>query len=183
MTKSQEYSLYFPAWQKAYRANWCQRKGVIVAKEGRADSQWVKDVEELAAMIASRSFRSFTNDDLRHGAHVLAFKTNASHAEMTNDQLDRFVILCDLLADPTNLQASIDWDNPENFRSRRRVKYLETCGMPEAYIITVAGTKDWRNLNPTRIKNLCVTISNRLRTKSKKQAANTAGVPASNQPF
>lgn len=131
MTENQRKRLYFPAWQRAFAANWTWRGGRLERISGR--EAWAVTVQELAGQHVAAEFRAPTPEDLRHAANALALERAARHRGETrppgpgsaSDFTDRydlslglFVVLCGLLEDPDTLGSfrppagMLAWNDP-----------------------------------------------------------------------
>lgn len=131
MTDNQRKRLYFPAWHRAFAANWTWGKGVLARVA--ADSTWNLDVEQMAELHVAIECRAVKPDDLRYAANRMALNKAAAHrgdklflgpascAEFTDRydlSLGLFVVLCGLLENPDTLGAfrppsgQLAWDDP-----------------------------------------------------------------------
>jgi len=139
MTPAQTKRFYFPAWRRAQQAqNWVMRKGRLQA--GRKQrygpdlhDQLYQAAWDAAERLAAANHRAVTDTDLRHGSHIAAFGRDISSKDLNNPQADRIVCLFRLFTDPDDLQAVLDWQNPDASQRRRYIASLKSLA-PLAYI-------------------------------------------------
>jgi hypothetical protein len=170
MTEKQQKRFYFPKWNEVCRANcWKTESGKLKAEiDPENGSDWVKKVWRFARQLAATSCRGVTLDDLRHGAHIVALGHDKSSETMTNAELDKVMVVFRLLIDETDLDASMEFSNPEA-GERRRQKYFIEHAAPEAYIDAVCKGKFakvyqspfWEDLPLWALRDLSRTLANR----------------------
>jgi hypothetical protein len=131
MTENQRKRLYFPAWGRAFAANWSWA-GKRLTRTA-PDSEWNTLVETTAERHLGPECRATTPDDLRHAANALAVARASGHRREPRregparaaDFVDRydlslglFVVLCGLLEDPDTLgnfrppSGRLAWTDP-----------------------------------------------------------------------
>jgi hypothetical protein len=157
MTYSQRAHWFFPSWQRAFRANWFRDRGCILPLESRPESEWLQQVEAAARDLAFHQHRAETEEIYRHACAVVALGRNISSQDMTNDQLDLVECLFRLLTNPLDLEAVLDWQNPDRMASRRLIGGIERM-KPDAYVATMSsniyGSREWRLLSVPQLRNL-----------------------------
>ncbi len=159
MTPTQARKLYWPAWSRALKAAWYRHPvaGYVIQS---AESMAV-EITVAAQEQASAEFRAMDADDLRHAAHRLALGRDKSSSQLTNRELDRIVALFRILADPEDLRARLEYDNPQR-GERRRQDYVIRTSVPEAYARHVAadkfGTANLDGLNDQQARELAMTL-------------------------
>jgi hypothetical protein len=175
MTKAQQTRFYFPAWSRAWKANWRTVKGRVEVAPGRRPCliqethgeplvDYTRAIEALATRSAQKEHRALTADDLRHACHIFALGSDKTSAALTNLETDRVVNLFRLLADPDDLDAVLALLSPELGTVKRLLWYLEHC-CQQPYVETIAadefGTHDYRSLSPTKLHDLVRTMKHR----------------------
>lgn len=160
MTEKQKFKFYFPAWNRCARANnWIMKKGRLVAEEPSPDITLPEraQVWTYARQLAALEHRGITPNDFRHACHIVALKRDKSSAQLDTREVNRVVALFDLLADPHDLQARMNWENPENKERASLIARLKKLA-PEAYIIHLTtdlwDTKAWQDLQQWQLVKL-----------------------------
>jgi hypothetical protein len=182
MTKLQQTRLYFPAWAAAFRAHWRRDRGVVLPASDDAPPvavrEFVEQLEEIATRRARKEVRAFTADDLRHASHILALGRTCSSNDLSNADLDRVMALWRMLADPDDLQARMTWDNPATADRTRMLWFVRNCGLPAPYVLSVMQsrfqTADAASLETPRLRQLVMTLRERVRARGAKKAAAAA---------
>lgn len=185
MTEAQAKRLYFPAWSRAFTANWFHDRGTAIRREGRF-CQELDRVEAVAAERARQRSCRVSANELRHACHLVAMGHDKSSLDLSNRELDQVLALFRVLADPDDLSARIALDHPEQDARRRLEWAVRNCGLPEAYVRAVCsskfGTNDWCGLDDVPLRQLMITLKSRAKVR---QAAVTELQPAvtANCPF
>lgn len=174
MSPKQRTRLYFPAWRAAFAANWRADRGLVLMLDQPANPDLARQIDTLARQIAERQARKVTGDDLRRVTHLVVLGRQVSSQDLDNRSLDQVLTTFRLLADPDNLQAVIDRDNPQAV-DRKRLEYaVRNCGWPEAYVLHVCrekmGTTNWLSLPLDRLHQLVITLKARRRARQRQQA-------------
>jgi hypothetical protein len=174
MSPKQRIRLYFPAWRAAFAANWRADRGVVLMLDQPANPDLARQIDTLARQVAEREARKMTGDDLRRMAHFVILGRQISSNDMDNRALDRVLTTFRLLADPDDLKALIDQDNPQA-ADRKRLEYaVRNCGWPEAYVLHVCsqkfGTTNWASLPIDRLHQLVITLKARRSAQQRRQA-------------
>lgn len=159
MTKAQSKGLYWPRWNRCWKANWRSVEGLVVPNPDRVLCAELTAVESAAHQLAVADHRAVCVDDLRKGCHVVAVGRPRSSKALTNAELTRVVSLFNLLAEPEDLSAVVAWQHPEIEARKRVVTLIER--VPEAYVRAVSRTSDWRDLPERDLLNLLRTLRNR----------------------
>lgn len=185
MNEAQAKRLYFPAWNRAFAANWYHDRGTAVRRQGRF-CQELDQVEAVAAERARQRSCRVTANELRHACHLVALGLDKSSLDLSNRELDQVLALFRVLADPDDLSARIALDHPEKDARRRLEWAVRNCGLPEAYVRTVCsskfGTHNWRGLDDLPLRQLMVTL--KCRAKARREAvAEPEPALAANCPF
>lgn len=178
---------YWRAWTAAVRAhNWrgsgealaSTRQECWVSPELNRDYQAVWDAASGIAWQAGRC--SLSADDLRHACHCVATGHNASSKHFTNSEFDHVLALLRLLADPENLDNVRAWQDREAGERRRHVHVIAQADT--AYWSKVAsgkfGTADLDRLSLGQLRQLSLTIRNRLAAKSRVAVPHSTLCPA-----
>lgn len=137
MTSPQLKRIYFPAWGRAFAANWQTVRGRI--ERTAPDTEWNTGVESVAEALARQAHSGLTADLLRHACNALAIRRARQHRAgdgrgvqfdwghtSSADLQDRydlslglFLALCDLLVDadfigkPDRPGGRLAWDQPD----------------------------------------------------------------------
>lgn len=165
MTTDQRRKFYGPAWRPAFAACWLADRGTILARPGRPSAlpdsglPRPEDVEAIAALFAAREGRALKEHDLRRACRLLALGRDVPDGNTlgNTDEVERVVTCFALLADPERLDAIQDWQDPARAASRRIIRGLERCGVPEAMLRAWcahfhAGEHEWRSLDGAKLK-------------------------------
>ncbi len=169
MTEAQRKRFYFPAWNRAFAANWESERGRLGARAGRRASEWLTAVIAAANELARQQHGAATADHLRHACHLVALGKNKSSHDLTNAEIDRVVNLFALLEDPEDLDAVMKWQHPEIGERQRCVRWIESLA-PYATIVAVARNNpfgadfdfgDWQSLEIPQLKWLGKTLRER----------------------
>jgi len=173
MTPAQLKSLYFPAWNRAFRAVWYLDSKLIQRHQSHDDNPWADQVETAGNAIARKAHIPLSQEHLRHGAHLVAFGRDISSKSLTNKQLDKVLALFALLTDPNDISASIAWDDKSTHNRDRVLASL--THFPENYIRQISLDKfhryDWTQLTTLQCVQLLMTVSQRWKTHAKEEAA------------
>lgn len=157
MTDDQRKHWFMPSWTLAFRANWIRDRGCILPLDTRPDSEWLQLVEDAAATLAFHRHTAATEEIYRHACGVVANKVHISSQKMTNDQLDLTECVFRLLTNPLDLEAIMDWQNPERMVIRRLIGGIERL-KPYEYVATISssmyGTREWKLLPVPKLRNL-----------------------------
>lgn len=126
MTENQE-KLYWRLWGRVCHANdWRWAKGRILPTAERDTSEHHQAVWSLAGSIAAQHHRAVTADDLRHACHVHATGRDKTHMDLDKKaEVSRLFTLFKLLIEPNDLDAVMDWENPERDQRRRYVSLIK----------------------------------------------------------
>jgi hypothetical protein len=177
LTEAQQRRFYFPAWNSCAVANkWFMTRGRLnadLAEQTIAYASWPEPGRELyskvvclAGELAGREHRATVPDDLRHACNIVAAGRQGS-GSLDNKQTNRVVCLFRLLQDPEDLNAIMNWLNPDQADQKSYVAYLRKCGH-EAAIISISvnayGTRQWEDLPIEKLRWLCKQLKER--TKS-----------------
>jgi hypothetical protein len=174
MTTAQRQHFYFPAWRVCAKTlGWVMVEGRLVAD---LDGQRVEPIAspareerfkviDLAESFARKEHRAVNADDLRHGCNFIASRgKTASAAAMDNRATSMAVRLFSLLADPENLDAVMEWLNPEEADRRDYARWLKRIA-PEATLIAIArnawDTSDWEAQGMPELRWLAKTVQQR----------------------
>lgn len=184
MTKAQQRRFYFPIWNACAATNhWVMVRGRLVADlaqqcgaEGAlrwsepARAEMLK-VITLAYDLAAATHCAVTADHLRHACNLAAAGVESS-LRLDNKQINRVVTLFKLLKDPEDLDAVMDWLNPENADRRSCLSFLKKKA-PEGTIIAISknafGTIFWEDLELSKLRWLAKQLKGR---GSRGEAAN-----------
>src|ERR1043166_2597450 len=133
MTEKQE-AFYWRLWSRVCHANdWRFFKGRIGADAQRDTSEHHRAVWRAAGALAAKAQRSVTADDLRHGCHVYAIGRDKPHLELhPTNEVSRVFQLFRLLIEPNDLDAVMDWQDPDRDERRRLVVGIKRMA-PFAY--------------------------------------------------
>jgi hypothetical protein len=164
MTKAQKFKLYFPAWGRAFAANWRREKGRILPIAGRAESEWLARVETCARQLALQAHRAPTSDDLRHGIHVAALGRDKSSAEISGADLDKLIpwigdgrTIAGVLVDPDDLGSIMALLDPDQRTREWKIATIRQLA-PDAMIRHIAAdiwhVEDWTKLDLASLEGL-----------------------------
>jgi hypothetical protein len=184
MTEAQQRRFYFPNWNGCAVANgWLMRRGrlgVDLAAQLEEFRGWPEpagpgalQVVVFAEQWAQQQHRAVNADDLRYGCNWVATcdlakrRSGATRgkihsADLSNRETQHTVTLFKLLTDPDDLDAVMDWLNPERQEKASYISYL-LKRMDEAAIIAIArnafeltpGNQDWRELPTEKLRWIC----------------------------
>ncbi len=140
MTNPQKFDLYLPAWNAARKANWRTERGSVLAVEGRTESEWLTNVEDIAGRLAHREARGPKIDDYRHAVNYVAtadlqlragkpVRGKLSSKELTEPELDHVMTLLALLLNPLDLEAVRLWQFPEEKQRPRLIWGIHNTGL------------------------------------------------------
>lgn len=174
MTEKQQRRLYFPAWGACAAANdWKMARGRLVAnleQQVAQFEQWpdpagttVASVLKMADAQARQEHRAVNADDLRHSCNYLVAHTFSSQ-KLKNAQVTRVVNLFRLLTDPWDLQAVMDWLNPDAAGAAAYVDFMRKLaheGVLRAISENAFQTPDWESLSMERLQWLCRQLKSR----------------------
>jgi hypothetical protein len=192
MTQNQE-KLYWRLWGRVCHANdWRWVKGRILQTAERKLSEHHAAVWKCAEALARANQRGVTADDLRHGCHMYAIGRDRPHLELKPAvECSRVFTLFKLLIEPEDLDAVMDWQNPERDERRRLVVGIQRMA-PFAYIDAICRDK-FRNytspffedLDLDQLRHLRVTLASRARRKGVSRMAPACAEPTAGreQPF
>lgn len=170
--------LYWPAWNRAFRAAWEVNQGVVSARRLReepvnATLPSPADIERIADRL--RGCGRLTADHLRHACHVRALGRDKSATTLSAQEMDRVVVLMELLANPLSLDAVQRWCDPNIDARKRLVWRVEHCGAPAEYVAAIArdrfGSGDWRGLATPQLRQLVTTLDQRSRARARREEA------------
>lgn len=170
MTESQSKRIYWPLWSAAWKANWKKEGNAVVPSRDWAAGTPGDLVWGAAFRAARREARGVAADDLRYACHRVALGRDKSSKDLTNAELDLVSALLRVLADPDDLDAALDHQDPSRAVRRRLEWGVSSSGFPAAYVAAVCRSKfgvyDWSTLDNTRLSQLVITLSQRARAKS-----------------
>jgi hypothetical protein len=163
MTEAQQRRFYFPAWNTCSVANkWFMQRGRLaadLAEQREEYSTWPDPASEVylkvvtaAEQLALQQHRGVTADDLRHACNVVATGRQSS-GTLDNKQTNRVVSLFRLLTDPDDLDAVMNWLNPERLEAASFDSFLLKRAN-EAAIIAIARNAGFLNQFETDWKSL-----------------------------
>lgn len=173
MTEKQE-KLYWRLWWRVCHVNdWRFLKGRIAAEAQRDTSEHHLAVWKCAADLARANQRSVTADDLRHGCHVHAIGRDKRHLDLhPTNECSRVFTLFKLLIEPEDLDAVMDWQDPDRDEKRRLVVGIKRMA-PFAYIDSICRDKFdnyqspfYEDLDLSQLRQLRVTLESRRRRKT-----------------
>lgn len=167
MTQAQKI-LYFHLWGAAVKAcGWRMHEGRLQNADP-AQAQTVEHASVLASAHAQAERRSVAPvvDDIRHAVCFVATEGRvSSSAKLTNKQLTRVLILLRLLADPDDLTARMQWDNPEMAEADALRAVIAQS--PDDYVASICmdrfGTRVWRGLVTPDLRWLAGILAQRRR--------------------
>lgn len=151
MTEKQQKKFYFPAWRRCAEVNdWVMagsRLQADLVAQRRQFEGWPEPARsaalkllDYAEALAQQEHRGVTATDLRHGCNLVVTQGREHHSEpLTNQETNRVVVLFQLLQDPDNLDAVMEWENPDLADKRSLVSYIRKCA-PEGTLVAI-----WRN--------------------------------------
>ena len=189
MTEAQRKKFYFPAWRRAFEANWTKAGGVVTARPDRRPSDELTAIEDLAARfarVAAREGRP-TEEDYRHAANFFAtadlrqklggpaarVRPKSSTKDMTSQETNHFVRGCKLIAGTATLADVMAWNNPrlaeEDHLREAIARYNPAYVSALARSARFGGCLDWRKLEFAQLKQLLLTLQNR--TNAQRPAA------------
>lgn len=158
-------SKYWRRWSAVCRHNhWIWLKGRLSDQAVKDASQVHAGVWTLAEQLAARAFRTPVADDLRHACHVLALGRDVSHADFTNEQFSRLLVLLGdekklpgLLINPDHVRSSMYWNDP-NLQRKDSLVFAIKAMAPDAYIAKITadvwGTIYWEDLDVSALLGL-----------------------------
>ena len=184
MTEAQRKKFYFPAWRRAFDANWTKSGGVVLPRPDRRPSDELAAIEDMAARFARLAAREGrpTEEDYRHAANFVAtaklrqclggpaakVRPKSSSTDFTTQETNHAVALFALLADSASLKAAMRWNNPQLAEEDQIRASLEAIARRNpAYVSALArsprfgGCLDWRRLEFAQLKQLLLTLQNR----------------------
>lgn len=208
MTTDQRNRVYFPAWRPFAKARgWVMKDGRLVADLAAQRAATISSpareelirVLDLAESIAGKSHRAVTAtepaNDLRHACNYVATKGRTMSSDpMNNRDLNQFLRLLRLLADPDDLTAVGDWLNPAEADRKDYVRWMART-MKEATLIAIArntwDTADWESRTMDQLKWLSRTYRDQQerrgasfrRTVEQQNAPGSAPADPDNEPF
>jgi hypothetical protein len=195
MISDKQNTLYWRMWSRVVNANdWRMSKGRLISPLAPHTSHLGRRVLALATDLARQLHRSVTADDLRHACHVAAVGHEKSHKDLTNTEFSRVLTAFKLLIEPDDLDAQMDWDNPDRDARRSLVAGINKIA-PHAAIDAICknafnnyNSPFWEDLELGQLRWLLRTLkdcaSRRLRPI--RAAANFQAVPVGqddNNPF
>lgn len=139
-----------------------------------------------AAAAARQLARGIVADDLRYACHKVALGQVVSSKRLTNSQLDRVLAVFRHMADPDDIAAVMDMQNPD-LAARRRLEWaVNGFGLGDAYVQKVCsakfGTVNWKALDTRQLSDLVKTLSQRSRAKADRGSVSKDG-QAATSPF
>jgi ribosomal 50S subunit-associated protein YjgA (DUF615 family) len=174
MLTAPQVTLYGKRWGAVCHANdWRMERGRLLpaGSASAAVSPLHREVFALAEQHAQQNHRAITVEDLRKGCVAAITGRYQSTKDLNNAQFSRLLALFRLLIDPDDIDARMDWDNPQRDEERRINHFIEHAA-PDAYTRHIAGdrfgTRLWEDLPLADRKQL----ANMLRARK----GNRAGV-------
>jgi hypothetical protein len=123
-----------------------------------------RKIQAVAKQLAQAEHRAMIVDDLRHAVHVVALGVDVSHADLTNAQWDRVRNLFRLLVNELDIDARLNFENPQN-EERKRLLWCMENHFHARYAATVCnskfGTPDWHSLEIEPLRHLVQTLRHR----------------------
>ena len=168
MTAPQHKYFYLPAWTACSRAcQWNTQAGIWGpgrTVEGAEDAGRLAQVMTYAKQLAGREHRGPRSDDFRHACHIAALGQNKSSLDLTNKEVTRVACLFKVLADPLNIDAQLDWADPERAEKRNLIAAVKAKA-PEAYWRAISKgrfhTTHLDDLSLRQLQSLCFTLNQR----------------------
>lgn len=169
--------LYWPAWRRAFQAAWEIDRGVVSARRLRDEPvddtlPSPREIERIADRL--RGCGRLTADHLRHACHVRALGRDKSATTLTAQEMDRVVVLMELLANPMSLDAVQRWCDPNIDARKRLVWRVENCGLTEFYVEAICrdrfGSGNWRGLTTPQLRQFVTTLAQRVRARERMEA-------------
>ena len=197
MNTEQRRCFYFPAWHSCAAAlGWVESKGRLVADlDAQRSLPWPSPAREelvgvvdLARSLAAAEHRAVRAKDLRHACNHVASRGKTVHSEaMDNRATSMAVRLFRLLEAPVDLNAVMDWLNPEEADRRGYVRWVKKLA-PEATLVAIStnawGTSDWESKPMAELRWLARTACRGIeRRRQATRAVVEHGVDAENIPF
>ncbi len=184
MSPLQRDNFYLPAWTTCSRANnWHNLKALrLPPREPQSplDAELLGAVRGAADQLARAEHRGLRTNDFRYACHIVALKINCSSSILLNDQVQRVVELFRVLAEPLNVEAVLDWENPGRGKKRNLIKAAKAKA-PEAYTRVILrdrfGGRGMDDLSIRELQQLCMTLNNR-KEAWRRPAANAEREPA-----
>jgi len=174
MTDAQRTSLYFPAWRRAWRANWIVDRGTVKPRPGRETHEMLKRVEQAACVSAMTFHRAPNEQDYRYGCHLVAIGKILSCQDLDNAQINSVVRLFNLLEKLDDLARSMRQAEPPKIDRKKVIWSIANSGFENGYICSIyldrAGTRDWRSAPDEELHKLLITIKQRARARDKRKA-------------
>lgn len=171
MTESQSKRIYWPLWSAVWKANWKKEGNAVIPSRDWPAGTPGDLVWGTAFRAARREARGVAADDLRYACHRVALGRDKSSKDLTNSELDLVAALLRVLADPDNLDAVLDHQDPSRAVRRRLEWGISSSGFPPAYVAAVCRSKfsvsDWSTLDNARLSQLVITLTQRARSKAK----------------
>ncbi len=183
MTDNQRKYLYFPAWNRAFKANWRTERGTVVAVPQPANVELAAKVADLGEAIAKREARALKADDLRHAAEMLALHKSVSSSQMTEAEIDKCLATFRLLANEVHVASVIVQQRTLPDRTRMEWAALNhPFGRPyvEAVCNGKFGTRNIRGLSDRQLSHLLMTLKSR--EQSRRRKGQTVGPTAAKAP-
>lgn len=169
MSPRQHIQFYIKVgWAPCAKANgWHTLKALQEPVREATSPLWnelVARVRIYAEQLARREHRGLKPDDFRHACHILALGQNKSSLDLTNDECERVVCLMRVLADPDDIDAAMDWEDPLRSKKRNLIAAVKQKA-PPAYWSKIArqkyGTANLEDLTIHQLTQLCMTLNNR----------------------
>jgi len=185
MTEKQRKFFYFPAWNRCASANdWRMAKGRLVAdldNQAADCERWPElayglylRVTQAAFIRAEQLHRGVTAEDLRHACHIVCFGRDKSSEDLSNHEVNRVVVLFRLLSEPEDLDAVMDWLNPDQADKRALVQFLKKLA-PEGTLCAISRnayhTIYWEDLDVQQIRWILKQVKNRKAETARPMAA------------
>jgi hypothetical protein len=115
-----------------------------------------------------------TDNARRHAVHKAVFGYDLSHLAMDNRHTDRIYQAFRLMADDTNLDAALFFEDPDREERKRLIWRIKSLA-PEAYVKRIAAdvfkSIYWEDLNVTQLTWLRNTLNNRVAAQKRRAAA------------
>jgi len=168
VTPLQHKRFYLPAWTRCARANNWHNLGALRLPPRDVFSplgtELLTRVRDVADQLARADHRAVRPDDFRHACHIVALGKNKSSLDLVNAECGRIVTLFRVLADPDDLEAVLDWENPERAEKRNLIA-AAWHKAPEAYVRHLLRYRfhsaNIENLSLGQLRQLCMTLSQR----------------------
>jgi hypothetical protein len=163
-------TLHWRKWREVTDANdWTAQGGRLSrdAQRTRELSIYHKLVWKTAEQLALQEHCAVAADQLRHASYLIATtsvpgwpksaRSLASMKDLGNREFSRWLVLCDLLIEPDNLDATMKWEDPSISDSQGLDKAIARLA-PDGYTRTISDriyhTRAWEDLDVNKKRNL-----------------------------